>query len=296
VSWRIKTVSQRTGVKTETLRAWERRYGIVRPTRSDAGYRLYSDAEISAIARVKELVDSGLAVAEAVDQARREGLVADDATHGSSAPEGGALKAALNALRGAMLDLDRPRADAIVASQLPMSHERVLRELLLPSVREISARRARGSADLVQERYAASWVRERIGAMLVQVGGGPPDGPEALCAGAPGESGDLGLLGSTLYLALRGWRVTYLGGDLEPDDLAGVLQRRQPPLLVVSLLRRRSEDQRRALLGRLRAVAPPTTRVVAAGPGARGDGSPVRGVDVARSFDELPSPAGRSAR
>jgi len=300
VAWRIKTVAQRTGVRTDTLRAWERRHHLVSPTRSDAGYRLYSDEDIAAIKRVKELVDSGLSVGEAVDQARRQGLIAQPAEPAPTGrkprrAEGGALKAARSALVQATATLDRPRADAILAAQLPMSYERALRELLLPLARDVAALHARGRASTAQERFTALWVRERICAMLVQVGGGPVDGPEAICAGAPGEPADLGLLGSALHLALRGWRVTFLGGDFPIEELAPRLQERQPPLLLTSLVRPRPEHERRELLRRLRGAAPPSTSVVAGGPGARGDGSPVPGVSVARSFDDLPSPPGRTS-
>lgn len=297
MAWRIKTVAQRTGVRSDTLRAWERRYDLVTPSRSDAGYRLYSDEDVEVISRVKGLVDSGLSVGEAVEQARRQGLIAatPPPSRRPRATEGGALKAARSALLHATEALDRPRADAILAAQLPMSHERTLRELLLPLVRDVASLHARGRASTAQERFAAQWVRERICAMLVQLGGGPVDGPEAICAGAPGEPGDLGLLGSALYLALRGWRVTFLGGDFPVTELVTWLQERQPPLLLTSLVRQRSEPERRELLRQLRGVAPPGTTVVAGGPGARGDGSPVPGVSVARSFDDLPSPPGRTA-
>ena len=295
MAWRIKTVAERTGVRSDTLRAWERRYSLVTPVRSEKGYRLYSDEDIAAVAKVKELVDSGLSIGEAVDQARRLGAIAAaPPPRRDRAPEGGAIRASRSALLKATEALDRPRADAILAAQLPISHERTLREVLLPLVREIGSLHARGRATTAQERFAAQWVRERICAMLVQVGGGPVDGPEAFCAGPPGEPSDLGLLGSSLHLALRGWRVTYLGGGFPTEELTPWLQERRPPLLLTSLVRQRPEAERRELLRQLRSIAPPATTVVAGGPGARGDGSPVAGVSIARSFDELPSPPRRT--
>jgi MerR family transcriptional regulator, light-induced transcriptional regulator len=295
VAWRIKTVAERTGVRSDTLRAWERRYGLVEPVRSDKGYRLYSDDDIAVISKVKQLVDGGLSIGEAVEQARREGLIGAPPPPRRDRPaEGGAIRATRSALLQATAALDRPRADAILAAQLPISHERTLREVLLPLVREIASLHARSKASIAQERFAAQWVRERICAMLVQVGGGPVDGPEALCAGPPGEPSDLGLLGSSLHLALRGWRVTYLGGGFPTEELTSWLQERRPPLLLTSLVRQRPEPDRRELLRQLRAVAPAATTVVAGGPGARGDGSPVAGISIARSFDDLPSPPGRT--
>jgi len=299
MSWRIRTVSERTGVNAETLRSWERRYGLVQPERSEGGYRVYSEDDIAVISRVKGLVDSGLAISEALAQARREGLVPAEPrpkprrSPRAAAPQpapGGAIGAARTALVDALLDVDRHRADALVASLPPMSLPRFARDVLLPAARRVGELFGLGSATLVQERFAVAWVRERLGAILVQQGGGPPGGPEAVCAGAPGDRQELGQLGSAIHLAGLGWRVTVLGADVDPGELGTFLEKRRPGLLLVTVGEARAEADRRHLLRRVRMLAPATTPVVVAGRGARGAGTRVEGVAVARSFDDLPSP------
>lgn len=305
MAWRIRTVSDRTGVNIETLRSWERRYDLVQPSRSAGGYRLYSDDDVSVIERVKALVDGGLAISEAVEQARREGLMPEAPTPsiralrpGPDDPEparprpapGGALGASRSALITALLDLDRPRTDAILAALPPLSWDRLARDMLLPAAREIAALHHRGTATYVQDRFAHQVVRERILAMLSALGSGPPAGREAVCIGAPAEDQELGLLGACLHLATRGWRVTCLGADFPPGELAGFLETRRPGLLMVTMEQPRLESERLDLLRRLRIMAAPMTRVVAGGPGARGEGERIEGVAIARSFDDLPSP------
>ena len=117
MSWRIRTVAERTGVNAETLRSWERRYHLVTPARSDGGYRVYSDADVQAVARVKALVDSGLAISEAIAQARREGVVPEPPPTPAPAPRvepgptapapGGAIGAARSALVESLLEISR---------------------------------------------------------------------------------------------------------------------------------------------------------------------------------------------
>ena len=116
VAYRIKTVAARTGVRAETLRVWERRYGLVSPQRSETGYRLYSEDDIEILGRVKDWVDSGLSVGEAVSHARQTGLLAPR-VEVAAASTGGALQAARTALVTSLLDLDSHRADAVLASQ-----------------------------------------------------------------------------------------------------------------------------------------------------------------------------------
>lgn len=67
MGYRIKTVSKLTGVPRNTLLAWERRYGLVMPSRQDNGYREYSDSDIACLQSVKRLLDQGYKVSEAVE-------------------------------------------------------------------------------------------------------------------------------------------------------------------------------------------------------------------------------------
>ena len=62
---RIGELSQRTGISPELLRAWEKRYGLLKPSRSPGGFRLYSDADEARIRRMRSHLASGVAAAEA---------------------------------------------------------------------------------------------------------------------------------------------------------------------------------------------------------------------------------------
>ena len=69
---RIGELARRTGVATELLRAWERRYGLLSPTRTEAGYRLYSAADVSRVRRMRDLLATGLSAKEAAGVALDE--------------------------------------------------------------------------------------------------------------------------------------------------------------------------------------------------------------------------------
>ena len=61
-TYRIGAVSRLTGIPTDTLRMWERRYGVVRPQRAEGGNRLYTRDDIGRLALIKRLVDAGHAI------------------------------------------------------------------------------------------------------------------------------------------------------------------------------------------------------------------------------------------
>src|SRR6185437_16970767 len=71
---RIGALSRRVGVSPELLRAWEQRYGLLQPSRSAGGFRLYSDHDERRVRRTKELITRGWSAAEAA----REALAFED--------------------------------------------------------------------------------------------------------------------------------------------------------------------------------------------------------------------------
>src|SRR4051812_29773248 len=79
----IKKAAELTGVPEHTLRAWERRYGIVAPLRTDSGYRLYDEEAISRIRAMKELIAAGWAAREAAVESKRRGHAAEPGSPGT---------------------------------------------------------------------------------------------------------------------------------------------------------------------------------------------------------------------
>ena len=76
---RIGELARRTGVATDLLRAWERRYGLLAPTRTESGYRLYSTADVRRVGRMRELLATGVSAAEAAREALSEPAAAEPA-------------------------------------------------------------------------------------------------------------------------------------------------------------------------------------------------------------------------
>ena len=203
---RIGELSRRSGVSNELLRAWERRYGLLRPTRSEGGYRLYSGQDERRVAAMRANLERGLSAAEAARLAVEE--TSDEAVvvHAPVLDRGARqLRAALDALdeAGAQAALDRLLAE--------LSVETVLHAAVLPYLHELGERWERGDASVGQEHFASGVLRGRL--LGLARGWGRGAGPQALLACAPGERHELGLIAFGLGLRERGWRIVYLGPD-----------------------------------------------------------------------------------
>ena len=215
---RIGELARRTGASPELLRAWERRYGLLRPTRSQGGFRLYTAADEERIRRMKEYLARGVAAAEAARlaaDAETPRSSADTTTPAIPAPETTAaapppLQAAARELAGALDRFDEEQTHAVLDRLLAAYRiETILRDLLVPYLHNLGERWAGGEVSVAQEHFASNLLRGRL--LGLARGWGQGHGPTAVLACLPGEQHDLGLIAFGITLYRRGWRIIYLG-------------------------------------------------------------------------------------
>lgn len=227
---RIGELSRRTGVPVDSLRAWERRYGLVNPVRSAGRYRLYSPADVERVKAMRSLLEEGIAAAEAAALARRGRPTAEP----TAAPRpAGDLERLADELFEALAKLDERAAHSVLDRALAsFSLEAFATEVVLPVLREIGNRWEIGELDIDQEHFATHVIRGRLLGLGRGWTGGP--GPLALLACARGEQHDLGLIVFGLILRARGWRIALLGADIPAEAVAASAERLAPDLVVVS--------------------------------------------------------------
>ena len=224
---RIGELSRRSGVSPELLRAWEQRYGLLRPMRSEGGFRLYSPQDERRVALMRSHLERGLAAAEAARLALEEETVA------APPRETPALERTARELRAALDMFDDADAQAALDRLLAaFALDTVLCDVVLPYLRELGERWERGEASVAQEHFASQVLRGRL--LGLARGWDRGAGPRALLACVPGEQHDLGLIAFGLGLHERGWRITYLGPDTPLDTLADAVATLRPDAAVLT--------------------------------------------------------------
>jgi MerR family transcriptional regulator, light-induced transcriptional regulator len=282
MSYRIKRVAHLTGINPATLRAWERRYNLIAPGRTNSGYRLYTDEDVAMLTRIKRLTDEGLTIGEAIARVRR--ACAPLPTDAQPAR----LDEVRRELREALFRYDRADAQEAYERLAHLAPERRVEEVLLPMMREVGEMWHAGDALIAQEHFCSAFVREKVLAMIGALEEAAPTGPEAVCAGVPGELHELGLMGAALRMVAAGWRVTYLGANLPLDEMRRVVRERKPAVLATSVVMPREKAEFRALCAELRDLAPRQTAVVIGGGGVPYlNGSSVDGVRVTDNYADL---------
>ncbi len=248
--YNIKAVVQATGISPSTLRAWERRYHMCNPQRSESGYRLYSDRDVAVIRWLKAQVDAGMAISQAVawleslGSARTPAEQAVLPTAGVHGHEERTITygsdeirtfAALQAdLTRALIGFDEVGAENIMAEAFAMYPlEQVGEELVTPVLVEIGERWHRNELSVTREHFATNYLLHRLASLLRTVPN--LDGGPTLWVGcAPGELHEGGAILLAIYLRRAGYHIHYLGQNLPVDDFVGEVRRRRPAMVLLS--------------------------------------------------------------
>jgi DNA-binding transcriptional MerR regulator len=219
---RIGEFARRVGVSAAVLRAWERRYGLLRPVRSSGGFRLYTAEDAERVARMRRGLDQGLSAAEAARAALAE-----------ARPSAGLLEDAAARLLAAIHGYDEAAVHAVLdESFAAFGLEAVLRELILPTLAQVGREWEQGMLGISQEHFASNLIRARLLSLARLWGRG--SGPVALLACAPGEHHDISLLAFGLILRSHGWRILFLGADTPVATIAEAAQSTQPAVTVLA--------------------------------------------------------------
>jgi DNA-binding transcriptional MerR regulator/methylmalonyl-CoA mutase cobalamin-binding subunit len=233
-TYRILIASQLSGVRVELIRAWERRYGVLRPRRTPAGYRLYTERDVAVLKRLKQLTEEGIAISEAVKllpeleaSAREEEKLRVEVSPTQVAEWRAAVLAAAE-------ENDQERVSRVldeVLSALPAL--KAFEEVLAPVQCEVGDRWHEGLLTVAQEHLVSQVVRARV-VSLLHAAPGNAGARHAVLACLPDELHEVGLLGAALRLRHMGVRVTLLGQQVPARDLAWLVSELRPDFVGLS--------------------------------------------------------------
>jgi methanogenic corrinoid protein MtbC1 len=248
--YNTRAVVQQTAVPADTFRAWERRYGLPKPYRTESNQRLYSERDIGVIGWLRDRTGEGMTISRAVQRLRLEhaGLFAPtrvpalDPAPAARDPQLARLRARLLA---AIVAFDALAAERVVDEALALlSVEECCARFIQPSLVEIGERWQRGELPVAAEHFATHLIVRRFSTLFDLVA--PAVGRGTIVAACPpGEQHEVGLLILAIFLARRDWRVIYLGADVPDSDLVDTVRQVEPDLLCLSATT--SETAERAL-------------------------------------------------
>lgn len=273
----IRVVARRTGLSPAVLRAWERRYQAVRPSRSEGGQRLYSDLDVRRLALIAQALEAGRSIRHvaALDREELQRLVEEDARSRPPTPERPAreprsatsasiLQASLEAVEG----LDSARLDKqLMRATVLLTPTALVDDVLLPLLTRIGVLWEHGSVGPATEHAASVTVRRFLDRVreAIEI---EAEAPILVCATPAGHRHEFGALIAAVIAAQCGWRSAYLGPDLPADEIASATRQLHADAIALSAVWPVEDSELSAQVSRLTGQVDPGTRVFIGGPAA----------------------------
>jgi DNA-binding transcriptional MerR regulator len=217
----IKEAALRAGVSVSLLRAWERRYGIVRPERTPSGYRLYDDVAIERLRAMRGMIEQGWSPSQAALRIEAEGLPAPPSPGSTAVPSGD------DDLTAAFVDaaaaIDDSRVEGVLDELFAGgSFERVIDDRVMPALRALGDAWAAGTVSIAAEHAASHAVLRRVAAAFEAAA--RLDVEDPVLVGLPaGSRHEIGALAFATAARRRGITVIYLGADVPLESWSHAL-------------------------------------------------------------------------
>ena len=223
----IRTVASLTGVNSITLRAWEKRYGLIKPVRTPKGHRLYTQANIDMINDVVALLAKGIPISQVSQSVKNR-----QKTQAAAAAD--TWQDSIDRMISAISRFDEDAMNHIYNDALSLYPIDVVTErLIVPLLQEIGRRWETEEGSVAEEHFFGVFLRNKLGARFHH---GMPNatGQHILAACLPGENHENGLLLFALSAQSRGMRVTLLGANMPVEELSMAATRSKSEAIVLS--------------------------------------------------------------
>jgi len=230
----IRVVAKQTGIGAHTLRSWERRYGLPRPSRTTGTHRLYDVEDIALLRRVQQLILTGTPPGRACSYVLTEAAHAPrqlEADARAGAALGGALR---NPLVEAFVELCEECANRVLSEAFHLlGPELALTEVVLPALAELGTAWKEGRASVAAEHFGSTLIRARL-LSAFEGGSRGEHQPVALVGAGPGDQHEIPALVLALLLRRRGCRAMFLGQSVPLEALCDIIPRKRPNLICLT--------------------------------------------------------------
>lgn len=228
--YNIKSVAKLLDMPAVTIRAWERRYQVVAPIRSESGHRLYSEQDIEDLRWLKvQTEERGVNISQAVkmlEKIREKRSQLPAAAIPGDVRVGENMESIRERLYEALLSFDVERGNQLLSLSFSMYHlEDVFHNVMAPLLEQVRQALDHGIVTVAQEHFVVQFIMMRF-FQFFNVFGIHPGLPKAVAFCPVGEQNQVSLLLFTLFLRRQGVEVIFLGPNTPTDGLQELIQQR----------------------------------------------------------------------
>ncbi len=231
----IRTVSSLTGVNSVTLRAWERRYDLIKPVRTPKGHRLYTMADVETIHQVVSLLNNGMSIGQVRHVLDNSKTCLDSSPAIQERGNIDFWQSHRHRLLQAVVAFDDKVLNDIYSEMLSLYPvDIVTHRLIVPLLQELGERWAQELGSVIEEHFFSMFLRNKLGARFHHLSHNYHQGPKLLMACLPGEQHEIGLLLFALAAMDRNYSLVMLGPNTPLIELPPIIERTAIQAIVLS--------------------------------------------------------------
>jgi len=241
----IKAVSNLTGLSLHVIRAWEKRYNVVVPSRTETNRRLYSEEDIHKLKLLSKALDSGYTIGTIASFSVPElqdllGIINERSNNNSNETQNFKVEYSIKNYMSSAIEAIK-QLDAIklenqiykVLVELPLP--KFISLFIAPLIQKVGEMWVSGDIRIVGEHISTDVIR-KILSSLIDNSSVTKDSPSILISTPKGQLHELGALIIAVIASSDGWKVTYLGPDLPAEEIAAASLRLNPDIIALSIV------------------------------------------------------------
>jgi len=273
----IKVVSQMTGLSAFVIRAWEKRYSVVSPSRTETNRRLYSESDIEKLRLLNEAVHGGHNIGGvaslSIDELRTllshkdvSSSMVDQSLNDISADTSSIINSCIEAIKaydGKALET------LLLKASSKMSQPQLIENLIIPLVYKVGDMWHDGTTRVANEHLASAVIRSFL-TNLIEQHIPSENAPIIISATPRGQDHELGALIVGVIAASAGWKVIYLGPNLPIEEIAAVRESLEAKLIALSIVYPNDDPQLRKDLLNLNRMLPDKLSLIVGGRASNG--------------------------
>jgi DNA-binding transcriptional MerR regulator/methylmalonyl-CoA mutase cobalamin-binding subunit len=270
----IRHVALRTGLSAHVIRAWERRYGAVKPKRTRKNRRLYSEADIERLNLLNKAKKDGHSIGQLARLPKKalQELIRQGETVSATAIkpvhdqiEDSSPRHYYEACLAAVLDLDAHALNqSLSRASVRLTRLSLVEQVVAPLVQEIGDLWAEGSLKVANEHMVSAVIRSFLGDIL-RSSEVPPRAPKMIIATPSGQWHELGALMAATVAATLGWQAIYLGSNLPAEEIVAAVEKTGASVVALSIVYPEGDPMLDGELKKLRRYLPASTVIILGG-------------------------------
>ncbi len=232
-TYSIADLEKLSGIKSHTIRIWEKRYELVKPLRTDTNIRAYNDDQLKKILNVSFLINNGMKISKVASLTNDE--ISDKVVSLTSKSEG--FDSYINSFVICTLQFDQTLFNKTY-NELLKSYDLafIYENIFIPTLRRIGALWSSGELFPAQEHFLSNMIKQKFHSAIENTSSGPKSNQKAFLFLPPWEDHDFALMYSNMILKELGFEVVYIGKTISFDSIVQCVEKIKPDLLFTTFI------------------------------------------------------------